>query len=185
MSRAVIDGARQRMEKAVQNFERELGGVRAGRATPALLERVRVQAYGSELPVQQVASIHVPDARTLVIQPWDKGLVTAVERAILKSDLGLNPSSDGQVIRLVIPPMTEQRRTELVRQVRKMAEEARVAVRNIRREANEQLKAEMKAEALSEDQERREQEEVQRLTDRFVQAIDEALAAKEKEIMEV
>ncbi|MDI3298175.1 MAG: ribosome recycling factor [Bacillota bacterium] len=185
MSRAVIDEARERMQKAVQNFERELGGVRAGRATPALLERVRVQAYGSELPVQQVASINVPDPRTLVIQPWDKNLVTAVERAILKSDLGLNPSSDGTVIRLVIPPMTQERRNELVRQVRKMAEEARVAVRNVRRDANERLKAEMKADALSEDQERREQEEVQKLTDRFIQAIDDALAAKEKEITEV
>ncbi|MDI3316519.1 MAG: ribosome recycling factor [Bacillota bacterium] len=185
MSRAVIDEARERMQKAVENFQRELGGLRAGRATPALLDRVRVPAYGSELPVQQVATVHAADPRTLVIQPWDKSLMSAIERAILKSDLGLNPSSDGNVIRLVIPPMTQERRNELVRQVRKMAEEARVAVRNIRRDANERLKAETKADTLSEDQERREQEEIQKLTDRFIQAVGDALEAKEKEIMEV
>ncbi|EKP93653.1 ribosome recycling factor [Thermaerobacter subterraneus] len=180
----ILRETRERMEARVENFRRELAGVRAGRATPALLEKIRVDYYGTPMPIHQLATITAPEPRMLVVQPWDKGVMGEIERAIAKSDLGVNPSSDGQVIRIVLPPLTEETRNELVKRVRKMAEEERVAVRNLRRQANEDLK-DLEDEGFSEDEIRRAQEKVQELTDRIIARIDELLAAKEKEIREV
>ncbi|MBX6396025.1 MAG: ribosome recycling factor [Alicyclobacillaceae bacterium] len=175
----------ERMNKSLQALKKEFAGVRAGRATPALLEKVMVDYYGTTMPVHQLATITAPEPRLLVIQPWDKGALAEIEKAILKSDLGLTPTNDGQVIRVVLPQLTQERRQELARMVRKLAEESRVAVRNIRREANDEIKKSEKQGDISEDEGRRLQERVQSLTDRFIEEIDRLLAAKEKEIMEV
>ncbi|MFB5083027.1 ribosome recycling factor [Symbiobacterium thermophilum] len=185
MTKEIIKDAEERMKKAVEVFRQEVAGMRANRATPALLDKVRVEAYGSEVPVNNVATIEVPDPRTLVIKPWDRSLIKAIERAINASDLGLNPTNDGQVIRLSIPPMTEERRRELVKVVAKRTEEQRVAIRNIRRDANEQIKKLEKDKAVSEDESKRAQDEVQKLTDKYIKEVDQLMAAKEKEIMEV
>jgi ribosome recycling factor len=182
---AVVADAKTHMHKAVDAAKREFASVRTGRATPALLERVSVDYYGVATPVTQVASVSVPEARLLVIQPWDKGLVKEIERAILKSELGLTPSNDGAVIRLPIPPLTGDRRKELVKVVHKQAEEGRVAVRNIRRDHREKLDRLEKSGDLSKDEARRHQDELQKLTDQFIKEIDTLLAAKEKEITEV
>lgn len=173
------------MKKSVQSLQKDLGGLRAGRATPALLEKLVVEYYGVPSPVHQVAGVTVPDARTLVIQPWDKALLKPIEKAIQKSDLGLTPNSDGSVIRLSIPPLTTERRNELVKVAKKKAEEARVAIRNLRRDANEMVKKLEKDGSASEDQAKKGQEEVQKLTDKYVKEADEVLLAKEAEIMEV
>lgn len=173
------------MKKTVEAFRKELASVKAGRATPALLDRVMVDYYGQQMPVSQLATITAPDPRTLVIQPWDKSALKAIEKGILNSDLGLNPNNDGNVIRLVLPPLTEERRRELVKMLHKRAEEERVAVRNVRRDANEQLKKMEKEKKISEDDLKRTQDEVQKLTDRYIKEVDQALAAKEKEVLEV
>jgi ribosome recycling factor len=183
--RDVLADAESRMNKAVAALRHSLQGLRAGRATPALVEKVRVDYYGTPTPINQLATLSVPEPRLLVIQPWDKSMVGAIERAILKSDIGLTPTSDGTVIRLVVPQLTEQRRQELVRSVRKLGEEERVAVRNIRREAREMIEELVKAGEVSEDEARRGQEELQKLTDRMIDLIGQVLDAKEKEIMEV
>ncbi len=185
MTKEVIKDAEERMKKAVEVFRQDLAGMRAGRATPALLDKVRVDAYGSPVPVNNVATIEVPDPRTLVIKPWDRSLIKAIEKAINVSDLGLNPTNDGQVIRLSIPPMTEERRREMVKAVNKRTEEQRVAIRNIRRDANDQIKKMEKDKTISEDEAKRAQDEVQKLTDKYIKEIDQIMAAKEKEIMEV
>jgi ribosome recycling factor len=185
VTRGVIDDAKVHMQKALDATRREFGGVRTGRAAPALLERVTVQYYGVQTPVNQVATVTAPEPRLLVIQPWDKSLLKELERAILKSELGLVPSTDGAVIRLPIPALTEERRRDLVKVVRKHAEEGRVAIRNIRRDHKDKLEQQEKAGAASEDDTRRAVEELQRLTDRFIKDIDALLAAKEAEIMEV
>ena len=182
---AVVADAKAHMQKTVDATKREFGGVRTGRASPALLERVSVEYYGVSTPVTQVASVSVPEARLLVIQPWDKSLIKEIERAILKSELGLTPSSDGAVIRLPIPPLTGDRRRELVKVVHKQAEEGRVAIRNIRRDHREKLERVEKAGDLSKDDARRHQDELQKLTDQFIKEIDGLLAAKEREISEV
>ncbi len=181
----VLKETERKMKKTCEVFQKELAGMRAGRATPALLEKVTVDYYGVPTPVNQLANISAPEARLLVIQPWDKNSVPAIEKAILKSDLGITPTSDGTVIRLVIPQLTEERRSELVRAVRKMAEGERVAVRNLRREANEKIKKMEKNGEISEDESRRLLDEVQDLTNKHIKEIDRILAAKEKEIMEV
>lgn len=181
----IYRNAEARMEKAIVVLKRELGTVRAGRASPSLLDKVVVDYYGTLTPLNQLATITAPEPRLLVIQPWDKNAISACERGILKSDLGLTPSSDGTVIRLVIPPLTEERRAKLTKVVRKMAEETKVAVRNIRREANEKLKALQKEGNISQDEERRAQQKIQKLTDSYIQKVDQILAAKEAEIMEV
>lgn len=181
----VLKDAEERMAKAVEAVRRELAGLRAGRATPALLEKVRVDYYGTPTPVTQLATITVPEPRLLVIQPWDRSTLGAIERAIAKSELGLTPSSDGQVIRIALPQLTEERRQELVRAARKKAEEGRVAVRNVRREVNDLVRELQKQGEISEDEARRGQERVQKLTDRYVEAVDDVLAAKEREILEV
>jgi ribosome recycling factor len=182
---SVVADAKAHMQKTVDATRREFGGVRTGRASPALLERVSVEYYGVATPVTQVASVSVPEARLLVIQPWDKSLIKDIERAILKSELGLTPSSDGAVIRLPIPPLTGDRRRELVKVVHKQAEEGKVAIRNIRRDHREKLERLEKAGDLSKDDARRHQDELQKLTDQFIKEIDTLLAAKEKEISEV
>ncbi len=182
---ALVADAKTHMQKAVEAAKREFASVRTGRASPALLERVMVDYYGVATPVTQVASVTVPDARLLVIQPWDKSVVKEVEKAILKSELGLTPSIDGTVIRLPIPSLTGERRKELVKVVHKQAEDARIAIRNIRRDHKDRLEKLEKKGDLSEDESRRAVEELQKLTDQHVKDIDALLAAKEKEITEV
>ncbi len=175
----------RKMDKSVEAFKRELSTLRAGRAVPSLLDRIQVDYYNTPTPLNQLATISTPEPRLLVIQPWDKNVLADVEKAILKSDLGLTPNNDGTLIRLSIPQLTEERRKELVRYVRKKAEEGRVAIRNIRRESNDLLKNEEKKGTISEDDRRLFQEENQELTNKRIEEVDNLLADKEKEIMEV
>ncbi|MEK5324634.1 ribosome recycling factor [Aeribacillus sp. FSL M8-0254] len=185
MSKQVLSQAKEKMEKALSAFKRELAGVRAGRANASLLDKIQVDYYGVPTPVNQLASISTPEARLLVVQPYDKSTIGEVEKAILKSDLGLTPTSDGSVIRITIPPLTEERRKELTKVVRKYSEDAKVAVRNIRRDANDELKKLEKAGDITEDELRGFQDDVQKLTDEYIKKIDSATKEKEKEIMEV
>jgi ribosome recycling factor len=180
-----LQKARQRMDGAIEALRREFAGVRTGKASPALLDTIRVEAYGSMVPLNQVGTVSAPEARMLTVQPWDKSLMKATEKALRESDLGLNPSNDGQIIRIPIPPLTEERRKEYVKLLHKLTEEARVAVRNVRRDANDEVKSRQKDEGLSEDDVRREQAEVQKLTDQYIARIEELMKHKEAEIMEV
>ncbi|WP_046215391.1 ribosome recycling factor [Paenibacillus wulumuqiensis] len=184
MPQSVKKSAEDRMQKAIQALSRDLATLRAGRATPSILDRVQVEYYGSMTPLNQLANISTPDSRTLLIQPWDKSSLSDIERAIMKSDLGLTPANDGNIIRLSIPQLTEERRSELVKLTKKFGEESKVAIRNIRRDANDDIKKLEKTD-ISEDESRGHQEDVQKLTDRFIKEVDNVLAAKEKEIMEV
>lgn len=177
--------AEGRMKGAVETLRRELGSLRAGRATPTLVERIVVDYYGTQTPLREVAAINVPEPRQLLIQPWDRGLVPAIERAIQKSDLGISPSSDGSVIRLSLPPLTEERRRELVKTLHRVEEEQKVAVRNCRRDALESIRAEAKSGSLPEDESRRQQEELQHLTDRYIAEIERLTKEKEQEILTV
>ena len=177
--------AEARMGKSVEMLSLALNKIRTGRAHPSLLDTVRVSYYGNEVPLSQVANISVEDSRTLMVTPWERAMVPDVEKAIMKSDLGLNPSSAGQVIRLPMPALTEETRKGFIRQARHEAEAARVSVRNIRRDVNGDLKALLKDKSVSEDEERRAQDEVQKLTDRFVSEIDHMLASKEKDLMDI
>lgn len=181
----ILDDGKARMEEVIVRTKKAFASVRTGRANPALLDRIMVSYYGTPTPLNQMASVSVPEPRMLVITPWDKSSIKDIEKAILTSDLGLVPNNDGSVIRLAIPPLTEERRKELVRLVRKDAEDHRVAVRNIRRDLNEAAKKLEKDGEISEDDLRRAQDDIQKLTDRFIEQIDELLKAKEKEIMEV
>lgn len=174
-----------KMKKALDVLRKEYSSLRAGRATPALLDKISVDYYGTPTPVNQVANISVPEPRMIVIQPWEKTMLAPIEKAILKSDLGLTPSSDGVVIRLNIPQLTQQRRTELVKVVHKKAEDDRVAIRNLRRDANDAIKKLEKEKAISEDEAKKAQEDIQKLTDKYIKEIDQVMTAKEKEIMEV
>ena len=183
-AQAVQKDAETRMHGALEALGREFAGVRTGRANAAILEHVRVDYYNTPTPLNQVASVSVPDARTLMIQPWDQGVLKKVEQAIQKSDLGLTPANDGKVIRLTIPPLNEERRKQLAKSVGKLAEDARVAIRNVRREAKEKIKALLKDRKISEDDERRSEVELQKLTDRSTQKVDELLKKKEQEILE-
>jgi len=185
MANLVLEEAEEKMKKTVDATRREFNGIRTGRATPALLDRITVDVYGTQLPLNQVATISVPEARLLMISPWDKSTIPAIERSIMKSDLGLNPSSDGNVIRLAIPQLTEERRRDLTRVVHKKAEEGKVAIRNVRREANEELKKLRKASDISEDEEKRAEERVQKLTDKYISEIDRIQEIKEQEVLEV
>jgi ribosome recycling factor len=180
-----LQKARQRMDGAIEALRREFAGVRTGKASPGLLDTVKVDAYGSMMPLNQVGTVSAPEARMLMVQPWDKSLLKAIEKALRESDLGLNPSNDGSIIRIPIPPLTEERRKEYVRLLHKLTEEARVAVRNVRRDANDEIKHRQKDEGLSEDDIRREQAEVQKLTDEYIHKIEELMKHKEAEIMEV
>ena len=185
MANLVLEEAEEKMKKTVEATRREFNGIRTGRATPALLDRITVDVYGTQLPLNQVATISVPEARLLMISPWDKSTIPAIERSIMKSDLGLNPSSDGNEIRLAIPQLTEERRRDLTRVVHKKAEEGKVAIRNVRREANEELKKLRKASDISEDEEKRAEERVQKLTDKYISEIDRIQEIKEQEVLEV
>lgn len=185
MSDSTRDRAKERMAKSVEKFRQDLRSVRTGKASPSILDPVRVDYYGSVLPLAQIASVSAPQPRLLVIQPWDKGAAEAIVKGIQSADLGLNPSHDGDLIRVPIPALTEERRHELVRQCHKMAEEVKVSIRNIRRELNEELTKSEKAKEISEDDLHRGQKEIQKITDSEIEAVDEALKAKEKEILEV
>lgn len=185
MVKEIYRDVEERMAKAIAALKSDFNSVRAGRANPALLDRLNVEYYGTLTPIKQMANISAPEPRLLVIQAWDKSAVPDIEKAILKSDLGLTPNNDGTVIRLAIPQLTEERRTELVKIVRRKAEEGKVAIRNIRRDANDLIKAMQKSGELSEDEERRSQEEIQKITDRHIKLVDEQLSLKEAEIMEV
>jgi len=180
---AVIKDVEARMQGALEALSREFAGVRTGRATTGLLEGIKVDYYGTPTPVPQVASLSVPDPKTLLIQPWDQSQLPAIEKAIMKSDLGLTPANDGKVIRLTMPPLTEERRKQLAKAVGKLAEDARVAIRNIRHEANKKLKTMEKEKKISEDDGRRGQEQIQKTTDKFIQRVDELLKKKEQEIL--
>jgi ribosome recycling factor len=173
------------MKKAFEHLQQEFSKVRTGRASAALLDSVRVDYYGSPMPLNQVGSVSVPDARTIVVQPFEKSMLSAVEKAIREADLGFNPANDGNVIRVPVPMLTEERRKEIVKLCKKTAEESRVAIRNIRRDHIEALKKIEKEEHLSEDDRKRGEQEIQKITDRFIKDIDDLLAKKEKEVMEV
>ncbi|SDD45331.1 ribosome recycling factor [Sporomusa acidovorans] len=174
-----------KMKKALEVLRKEYGSLRAGRATPSLLEKVMVDYYGSPTPVNQVANVSVPEPRMIVIQPWEKTMLNAIDKAIQKSDLGLMPNNDGVVIRLTIPQLTQERRSEIVKVIHKKAEECRVAIRNLRRDANETIKKVEKEKTVSEDEAKKAQEDVQKLTDKYIKEVDQIMAVKEKEIMEV
>lgn len=174
-----------RMEKAMAALERDFQKLRTGRATTALVDGIKADYYGTPTPISQMASVAVPDSRTITIQPWDKSGFAAVEKAILKSDLGLTPVNDGKIIRITIPALTEERRKELVKVARKYSEDAKVAVRNVRRDTNDQLKKMEKEKLISEDERKKSEEDVQKLTDKYVGEIDKITSAKEKEILEI
>lgn len=185
MPKQVMANAKEKMTKAISAYSRELASIRAGRANAALLDKITVEYYGAPTPVNQVAGISVPEARLLVIQPYDKTILGDIEKAILKSDLGLTPSNDGSIIRLAIPQLTEERRKDLVKVIRKDSEEAKVAVRNIRRDANEDLKKLEKNSEITEDELRGYSEDIQKLTDEHISKIDKITKDKEKELMEI
>ncbi|MBI5420308.1 MAG: ribosome recycling factor [Deltaproteobacteria bacterium] len=182
---ALLKDVSGKMTRGIESFRKELGKVRTGRASFSLLDGVKVDYYGTPTPLQQVGTLSVPESRLITITPWDAKLIGAIEKAIQASGLGLNPASDGKIVRVPIPPLTEERRKELVKVVKKMAEEARVAVRNIRREAIERIKEKEKKKEISEDEMKRGQERIQKETDAFIRKIDEILKVKEQEIMEV
>lgn len=185
MVKDVIDNSKERLEKSMAALKREFGSLRAGRATPSLLDKVMVDYYGTPTPVNQVAKVSVPEPRMIVIQPWEKTLIRAIEKAIMKSDLGLSPNSDGTAIRLSIPQLTQERRQDLVKTVGKKAEEAKVAIRNIRRDGNDAIKKLEKAKEIAEDESKRGQESMQKLVDKYIKQVDVLKEAKDKEIMEV
>lgn len=185
MTADLFADAERRMQKAIDALKQDLSALRTGRASSALVERIQVEYYGTPTPINQVASIAVPEARLIVIQPWDRKLLTDIEKAIQKSDLGINPNNDGQVIRLNIPPMTEERRRDLVKSLHKKLDEHKVAVRNIRRDVQDKLREREKKKELSEDELKRSNERLQKLTDRFIDEMDKVGKSKEQELMEV
>ncbi|MEL7641380.1 MAG: ribosome recycling factor [Solidesulfovibrio sp.] len=182
---AVLTDAEERMKKALATLDKEFARLRTGRATTSLLDGLRVDYYGTPTPLDQIASVATPDSRTITIQPWDRKAFSDVERAILKSDLGLTPVNDGKIIRISIPPLTEDRRKDLAKVAKKYAEEAKVAVRNIRRDANETLKKKKNDKSISEDDQHKGQDDVQKLTDAYIAKAEDILSKKEKEIMEI
>jgi ribosome recycling factor len=185
MPKQVIANAKDRMTKAIGAYTRELAGIRAGRANASMLDRITVDYYGAPTPINQLAGVSVPEARMLVIQPYDKSILGDIEKAILKSDIGITPSNDGSIIRLAIPQLTEERRKELVKVVKKESEEAKVAIRNVRRDANDDLKKLEKNGDITEDDQRGYSDDIQKLTDEYITKIDQLTKDKEKEILEV
>ena len=181
----VLANCEDRMKKSVGALETDYLALRTGRASAAIFDKVRVDYYGQETPLNQVASVSVPEARLVVIQPWDKSLLGAIEKAIQKSDLGLNPSNDGKLLRINFPPLTQERRKELAKKAKSIGEEAKVAARNLRRKANDDIKKEEKAGELTEDDVKETLEDIQKITDKAIKDIDDIVANKEKEIMEV
>lgn len=182
---AIKEDAEARMGKAVENTRSELAKIRTGKASPAILDTVRVEYYGSTVPLKQVASVSTPEPRLLTIQPWEKNMISEIEKVIQKSDLGLNPVNDGTLIRIPIPQLTEERRKDLVRLCHRLSEEGRIAIRNVRRDCNDRLKQSEKNHEISEDQYHTAIDDVQKVTDKYIKQVDEILAHKEKEIMEV
>jgi len=182
---AIKKNAEDKMKKAVKALEDEFKTIRTGRASAALFEHIRVDYYEQKVPLSQVATISIPEARLVIIQPWDRSVLPDIEKAIQKSELSVNPNNDGKVIRIAIPPLTEERRKELAKVAKNIAEKSRVSVRNIRRDTNEEIKKQEKDSSLSEDQAKRGMDEIQKLTDKFIEEINSVLAKKEKEIMEI
>lgn len=180
-----VQDCNQRMQKAIENLEKDFNKLRTGRASTALVDNIRVDYYGTPTPLNQVASVSIPDSRTIAISPWDRNAFGNIEKAIMKSDLGLTPINDGQAIRINIPPLTEERRKDLVKTAKKYTEDAKVAIRNVRRDLNDTLKKLQVSKKLSEDELYKSQEEIQKITDNFVKNADLVLADKEKEIMEI
>ncbi|WP_289136430.1 ribosome recycling factor [uncultured Brevibacillus sp.] len=185
MPQSVLKDMEDRMNKAIATLKKDLSSLRAGRANPAMLDRVMVDYYGSPTPISQLANISVPEPRMLTIQPWDKAALKEIDRALQQSDLGISPSNDGVIIRLVIPPLTEERRKDLVKLAGKSGEDSKVAIRNIRRDANDDIKKLEKAATISEDESRRHQESIQKTTDKFIAEVDKIVKDKEKDILEV
>ena len=176
---------KERMEKSIGAFKEKLSEIRAGRANPAILNKIRIDYYGTQTPINQVAAVSVPEARLIVIQPWDASVLKEIEKAILTSDIGINPNNDGKVIRLAFPELTEERRKELAKEIRKIAEEAKVAIRAIRRDGIDEAKAKQKNSEITEDELKSAETEIQKITDKYIDEIDKILADKEKEIMSV
>lgn len=185
MTADLLGDAERRMQKAVEALKQDLNAIRAGRASAALIDRIMVDYYGAPTPINQVASVSVPEARLLVIQPWDKQMLVDIEKAIQKSDLGINPNNDGQVIRLVIPPMSEERRRDLVKTLHKKSDEHKVAIRNIRRDVQDKMRDREKKKEVSEDELKRSTDKLQKLTDRYIDEMDKIGKSKELEILEV
>jgi len=185
MSKAIIDSMSQLMDKTIQSLKAELAKVRTGRASTALVDPVHVDYYGSSVPINQVANVTTPDARTIQVVPWEAGLIGAIEKAILAANIGLTPQNDGKVIRIPLPPMTEERRKEMVKLVKKMGEDSKVAIRNHRRDGNEEVKKQEKAKTLSEDDAKKAMDLIQKKTDEKVAEVDKVIAGKEKEILTV
>lgn len=175
----------EKMQKSLTNLENEYTAIRAGRANPRVLDRIQIDYYGTPSPLQSVANISVPEARMIQIQPWDASIIKDIEKAILSSDLGLTPANDGKMIRLVFPELTEERRKELVKDVKKKGEEAKVAIRNIRRDANDAVKKELKANEISEDEQKQLEDKIQKMTDQYVAKVDKAIESKSDEVMTV
>ena len=185
MVNQIYSQAEEKMKKAIENLRYELNKIRTGKASPSILDSIKVNYYGSIVPLKQAASVSVPEMRLITVQPWDKSMINEIEKAILKSDIGLNPVNDGHIIRLPIPQLTEERRLELVKQTKRIGEEVKVSIRNSRREANESLKKGEKDGDISEDDSYRSQERVQELTNDYIKKVDDVLKVKEQEIMEI
>ena len=180
-----MDSIDNEMNRIIENLQERFSEVRAGRANPAILNKVQVEYYGTPTPINQVASVSVPEARLIVIQPWDRSLLSKIEKAINVADIGINPMNDGQVIRLVFPELTEDRRKELSKDIKKMSEEAKVAIRNVRRDIMDEAKKKLKDKEISEDEERAEEDKIQKTTDKFIEKIDEITDKKINELMSV
>ena len=185
MIKDILASHEERMQKSIEALKREFASLRAGRATPSLLDKVMVDYYGAPTPVNQIAKVAVPEPRMIMIQPYEKSILHDIEVAIMKSDLGLSPNSDGTAIRLAIPALTQERRQDIVKQVNKKSEEAKVAIRNVRRDGNDAIKKLEKAKEITEDDSKRGQESIQKLVDKYIKQVDEAKAIKEQEVMEV
>ncbi|MCI0676118.1 MAG: ribosome recycling factor [Phycisphaerales bacterium] len=181
----VENQCKSRMDKAISDLLHDMAGIRTGRASVSILDAIRVDYYGTPTPLNQVANLHVPEPSLITLQPWDPSLIGAIEKAIRSSDLGLNPANDGKLIRIPIPPLTEERRKQLVKHLHGVAEDHRVAVRNIRRDGNESVKKLLKDKKITEDEDRRAHDEIQKMTDSYMQKLDQAAKGKEKEIMEI
>ena len=185
MTTEIMSAMQDKMNKTVAVLKRDFGSLRAGRATPQLLDRITVDYYGTDTPLNQVANIAIPEARVITIAPWEARMITPIEKAIQTSDLGINPTNDGKIIRLVLPELTQERRKELVKQVKKMAEESKVAIRSIRRDANDQVKKQRKDNLITEDDQKQMENDIQKATDKMIKEIDQVTADKEKELMSV
>lgn len=185
MINEIIQNAENNMQKSIEVFQNELSKLRTGRAHPSIIESVAVESYGNITTLKSVASITASDARTLTVSPWDKGMLKVIEKAIMNADLGLNPLNDGQVLRIPLPPLTEQRRKELVKVVKNTLEQTRVSIRNMRRDANDKLKALLKQKTISEDEERKAQDRIQKITDKFIAKAEEISAVKEKDLLTI